>query len=204
MEPSLERDNVVKLSYILVEVVGRNLREYFVKLWNQKYPNEKWHGDAAKRDNMLKTLLVTRGGTLKQDIYSQKILKGNEQEWDIATSIKAILDSGFNLIDGCRSSDQRSIPLRESEELEIIRGIRNTWYGHLTSTKCSFADFKDIMTSIKSVAKNLFGDAVELEIYVVEVSPTTPTMRDQLELLKGNLVALFIQFTRKLANKISY
>ena len=184
MESSPERDNFVKLSYILLDIVARHLREYFVKVWDQKYPNEKWHDDVAKRDLKLESLLVTRDGRQKQDIYSLKILKGNEREWDIVTVIKAILDSGFKLIDGCRSPDQRTIPLRESEEIEIISGIRNTDYGHISSMSCSLDEFIDVVDKIKSVAKHLFGKEAKKEIYKIEMSPCTPEMREQVDKLR--------------------
>ena len=184
MESSPERDNFVKLSYILLDVVARHLREYFVKVWDQKYPNEKWHDDVAERDIKLRTLLVTRDGKQKQDIYSLKILKGNELEWDITTVIKALLDSGFKLMDGCRAPDQRTLPLRESEEIEIIRGIRNTDYGHTSSMSCSLDEFIHIMDKIRSVAKNLFGKEAKKEIYKIEVSPSTPNMREQVDKLR--------------------
>ena len=184
MELSPEGDNFVKLSYILLDVVARHLREYFVKVWDQKYPNEKWHDDVAKRDLKLQSLLVTRDGRQKQDIYSLKILEGNEREWDITTVIKAILDSGFKLIEGCRPPDQRTIPLRKSEQIEIIRGIRNTDYGHISSMSCPLDEFIDIMDKIRSVAKNLFGNEAKKEIYKIEVSPSTPNMREKVDKLR--------------------
>ena len=184
-------DNFVKLSYVLLEVVARHLREYFVKLWDQKYPNEKWNDDVVKRDLKLQSLLVTKGGKQRDDIYSQNILKGDEQKWDITTLIRALLDSGFQLIDGCRPPDQRTIPLRESEEIEIIRGIRNTDYGHISSMSCALDDFMEIMKNIKSVARNLFGKDAEKEIYEIEISPITPKVRTQVDkLLAGRFHVL--------------
>ena len=88
MELSPEKDNFVKLSYILLDVVARYLREYFTKLWDQKYPNEKWHDDVGKKTLKLQSVLVTKDGRQKQDPYFLKILNGDEQEWDITTSIK--------------------------------------------------------------------------------------------------------------------
>ena len=185
------RDNFVKLSYVLLEVVARHLREYFVKLWDQKYPNEKWNDNVVRRNFKLQSLLVTKGGRQKQDIYSQKILKGNEKEWDITISIKAILDSDFQLIESCRSKDERTNPLRESEEIEIIRGIRNRDYRHMSSKSCSLDDFKEIMKNIKSVARNLFGKDAEKEIYEIETSQITSKMRAQVDkLLAGRFHVL--------------
>jgi len=183
MEFSSEKDNFVKLSYILFDVIARHLREYFVRLWDMKYPNEKWHNDVAKRDSKLRKLLVTRDGRQKQDAYSNKIMKGDEQEWDITISIKAILDSGFKLIEGCRPQDKRSIPLLESEELEIIRSVRNSDYAHLPSMSCTMDEFIDIMIKVNRAAGNLFGIDAEKEIYRILLSSITAPMREQVKTL---------------------
>jgi len=186
MELSLEKDNFVKLSYVLLDVIARHLREYFIKLWDKKYPAEKWHDDVSKRNLKLQSLLAASNKKLKQDIYSQKVLNGDEKEWDTTTLIHALADSGFNLIKGCRPPAQRTIPLRESEEIDVIRGIRNADYGHISSMSCPMTKFRGIMTKTKNVAKNLFGEGAEIEIYTIEVSPVTPAMRKQVnELLKG-------------------
>ena len=186
MELSLEKDNFIKLSYILLDVVAQHLREYFVKLWDKKYPAEEWHDDIAKRNLKLQSLLAANNKKL--DIYSKNILNGDEKKWDISTLIRALVDSGFKLIEGSRPPAQRTIPLRESEEIEVIRGIRNTDYGHISSMSCPLAKFIEIMTKIKSAAKNLFGQDAELEIYKIEMSPVTPVMREQVnELLNGNV-----------------
>ena len=183
MELSLEKDNFIKLSYILLDVVAQHLREYFVKLWDEKYPAEKWHDDVAKRNLKVQSLLASSHRKLKQDIYSQKILNGDEEEWDVTTLIRALVDSGFNLIKGCRPPAHRTIPLRESEEIEIIRDIRNSDYARNSSMSCPPAKFKEIMTKIKSVAKNLFGEEAEMEIYKIEMLPVTSAK----ELRRGNL-----------------
>ena len=195
MESSPERDNFVKLSYILLDIIAQHLREYFVELWDKKYPNEKWD-DVVKRNLKLQSLLVTRDGRQKQDVYSHRILKGDEQNWDISTLIRATLDSGFNLIEGCRPPNKRHSPLRESEEIEIIRRIRNEDYGHISSMSCSLDTFMDIMTQIRSVAKNLFGKDVEKKIYRIEMSPSTQSMREQVDKLHegNNLFLNFILF----------
>ena len=192
MELSPEKDHFVKLSYILLDVVARYLREYFIRLWDQKYPNEKWHDDVGKKTLKLQSLLVTKDGRQKQDPYSLKILNGDEQEWDITTSIKAIVDSGFKLIEGCRPPDQRTIPLRESEELEIIRGIRNSEYAHLPSMSCTLDEFIDIMIKVNRAANNLFGIDAEREIYRILLSSTTIPMREQVEKLLDSKLFYFI------------
>ena len=206
MDSSAERDYFVKISYVLLDIVARHLREYFVKLWDQKYPNEKWHDDIEMRDLKLQSLLVTKDGRKKQDKFSQNIMKGDEQEWDISTTIRALLDSGFELMDGCRPPSERTVPLRKSEEIDIIRKIRNEDYGHVSGMSCSSDKFIDIMDKIKRVAKHLFGKDAKKEIHKIEVSQSTQNMREQVDkLLKGefhvhnkylfNITFPFFQFT---------
>jgi len=176
MELSDEEGNFVKLVYIMFNVVQRHLSVYFVKKWDHKYPNEKWHNDVTKRNLKLGSLLKKRSGEQKLNITSQKILKGDEKEWDTTTLISALLDYGFNLIERCRPSSQRSIPLLESEQIEILRSIQ-TYFTHLSSFSLSLVEFKDKMAKIRNVGKSLFGEDVEREIYKVEVSPTTEIIR---------------------------
>jgi len=176
MELSDEEGNFVKLVYIMFNVVQRHLSVYFVKKWDHKYPNEKWHNDVTKRNLKLGSLLKKRSGEQKLNITSQKILKGDEKEWDTTTLISALLDYGFNLIERCRPSSQRSIPLLESEQIEILRSIQ-TYFTHLSSFSLSLVEFKEKVAKIRNVAKNLFGEDVEREIYKVEVSPTIEMIR---------------------------
>ena len=60
MEFSLEKDNFVKVAYTCTDIVPLHFREYFIKLWDQKYPNEKWSDDIAKRNLKLQSLLVAK------------------------------------------------------------------------------------------------------------------------------------------------
>ena len=186
MQSSPERENFVKLSYILLDIVAQHLRDYFVELWDKKYPNEKWHDDVVKRNLKLQNMLVTKDGKQKQDVYSQNILREDEQNWDISTSIRAILGSGFNLLEGCRPPDERSSPLRQSEEIEIIRRIRNEDYGHIKSASCSSDAFIDIMIEFISVTRNLFGKDAAKKIYKIAMSPITQSMSKHVDkLLEG-------------------
>ena len=189
MASSPEQDNFVKLSFILLDVVARYLREYFVRHWDQKYPDEKWHGDVEKKNERLKSLLVTPKGKPKKDRYSINILKTNETDWDISTLVHALLFSNFNLVEDCRDEGKRTTPLLDSEEIDIIREIRNSDYGHKSSPSCSFDEFFDIMKRIKSAAKNLFGEDAEKEIYKIEMSSVTTDMRAQVDkLVEGKLL----------------
>ena len=181
MEFSLEKDNFLKVSYILKDIVPRHFREYFVKLWDQKYPNKKWSDDIAKRNLKLQSLLVVKDGEEKQDPSFQTILKGNEQEWDITICVRAILEPSLNLLKGCRSQDQQSI--------EIIQKIQNSHSAHLASMLYTADEFTDVMSEVKGAAKNLFGAGAEREILKIALFPIDTSVRENIaNLYDGKLV----------------
>ena len=179
---SPEKKNYRKLAYILFEVAARHLRAHFVKLWNDKYPDEKWLDDIDKRNLKFHGLLV-------KGMYTPRILNGNEQTWDTTTLTHAIVGAGLKLTEGSRPQKQRSGQLLASEEIEIIRNVRNSFYGHVLSMSCSEDKFKDVMKSIKSVARNIFGEHAEKEIEKFENSPVTAMMTKHAEnQLQGKLM----------------
>ena len=210
MEFTEERMNFVKLSYILLDVVAKHLRELFIKKWNEKYPNNQWTSDATSGDflynelpfikaakdaedaKIAKAAKAVKDGNKKEkevkkkgNPYHDKMKTGKEEEWDITTLVKVMLDSGLNLVPGCRGMNERNPPLLVSEEIDIIRQSRNTSFGHETSMSCSPNKFATVVTEIKSVAKSLFGDDVEKEICEIENGSIDKTMIEKLvELFK--------------------
>ena len=184
MELSPENENHVKLSYILLNVVAKHLRTYFVKLWDEKYPDEKWMDDVVKRNLKLQSLIV-------KDAFTRKILNGNHEEWDTSTLLEVLSDSRFKLIEGYRPHGKSSNQFVASEGLEPLREIRNGLSDHVSSMAYSFEKFKETMTRIKNVARNIFGEDAEREIEELEISPLTPMMIDHLkEFLEGKLFIL--------------
>ena len=183
MELSAENENHVKLSYILLNIVAKHLRTYFVKLWDEKYPDEKWQDDVAKRNFKLQSLIV-------KDVFTRKILNGNHEEWNTSILLKVLSDSRLKLIE-IRPHNQNSNQLIASEGLETLRDIRSAFDDHLSSMAYSSDDFKETMTRIKSVARNIFGEDAEKEIEEIESSPSTQLMTEQLkEFLEGKLFML--------------
>ena len=179
MELSPENENHVKLSYILLNIVAKHLRTYFVKLWDEKYPDEKWQGDVAKRNLKLQSLIV-------KDVFTRKILNGNHEEWDTATLLEVLSDSRFKLIEGCRPHGKSSNQLIASEGLVTLREMRNAFDGHVSSMAYSFDKFKETMERIKNVARNIFGEEAEKEIEEIGNSPISPLMTGYLkEFLEG-------------------
>jgi len=170
-----EKENYVRLAYVLLNVVAKHLRRYFIKLWDEKRPSEKWDGINNKKAKLQKLLVG--------NIATERMLDGNEENWDTTTLLHAILDSGLKLMEGRRPHTERSLPLLEGEQIDIIRDIRNSHYGHFLCMSCSDEKFKDIMADIKCVAKERFGEEAEKEIVNIETSPITSLMKKEMKLL---------------------
>ena len=169
MEFTEERENFVKLSYIILDFAAKHLRFLFIKKWNDKYngqtyPNQQWNSDATSGKFLYNELPSGFRNGKGNTEYVIKMETGNEQEWDTTTLVKVMLDCGLNLVQGCRSKDQRSIPFRPSEEIEIIRKYRNGLFAHMPKMSCTSNDFKRALSDIKSAAKNLFGEDAEKEV----------------------------------------
>ena len=188
MEYTKERENFVKLSYIILDISAKHLRILFKNKWNdkyngQKYPNQQWNSDATS-GNFLYNELPTgfRDGKGNKE-YVTKMKTGIEQEWDITTLVKVMLDCGLDLVKGCRPKDQRSTPFRLSEEIEIIRECRNKLFAHSPRMSCKPKEFKQAVSDIKTAAKNLFGEDAEKEIGEIENGSLDKGIIERLEKL---------------------
>ena len=171
------------MAYVLLNVVAKHLRRYFIKLWDEKRPSEKWDGIDNKKAKLQKLLVG--------NIATERMLDGNEENWDTTTFLHAILDSGLKLMEGCRPHIERFPPLRESEQIDIIRVIRNSYYGHALCMSCSSEKFKEIMADIKCVAKERFGAEARKEIEKIEMSPITSSMEKEIkQLIDSKLLPL--------------
>ena len=163
MEPNGDT-NYLKLAYILLEIIPTHLRIYFIKLWNEKYQYNNWD-NVDRKDRKLKNLLLAGRKEQNLDIYTWKILNDKFEEWDATTLVCAILHPDLKLLHkGCRPIVQRSIPLYESEEIDVIRGIQNSLYGPDLSIFCTDAEFNNIMVSLKTVVGKRFGIDAQKEI----------------------------------------
>ena len=171
MEWNTERENFLKVSYIILDIIPKQLQKLFIEKWNEKYPDQIWSSDASSGSHMYDKLSDGFKDNKMKKMFVDQFKKGNEQEWDTTTLVQAMLHSGLDLVPPCRNKHKRTYPLRISEEIDIIRGIRNELFAHLTSTSYTSGEFSEILEDIKCVAKNLFGKDIETEIYKVQTSP---------------------------------
>jgi len=100
----------------------------------------------------------------RNGVYARNMQSGDENKWDATTLVYAMLYSQLNLIPSCRPDGQRSAPLLISEEIDIIRKIRNEFFAHASNMKCSFRPFLEIISQVHSVAENIFGINAKHEI----------------------------------------
>jgi len=165
-----EEQNFVKLAKIILDITPKHLRIFFVKKWNKKFP-EQWSSNKIS-GVIIESKIPSqkKKGCRYYFRIKNKILEGNEQEWDITILTFLLLFSGLNLIEECRKRDERNDPLRESEEIDKIREIRNSYFAHAESMRCSTTEFTQMVAGIKTVADKLFGQHAKAEIRGIENS----------------------------------
>jgi len=184
MPLSREEEYFVKITKIVLEIVPKYLRKLFIEKWDQKYPNNKWQSDSAS-GNFVFNEIPNAAKNGRNGVYASNMQSGNERDWDASTLVYAMLYSQLNLIPICRPDGQRSDPLRISEEIDILRKIRNEIVAHTSTINLPFGTFLEISWKVYSVAKKIFGMDAELEIEEVVMSNITT---DIAELLKQHLI----------------
>ena len=197
---SPEGDNFVKLSYIVLDIGAKYLRRFFKEKWDETYPDEKWNSDNDSGENLYSKLKRKVWKAPHMQVYVEKWRKGNENEWDTTTLVKVLVNAGLNLIEECRPEGEQSNPLRSSEQLSIIRNIRNDFFAHLPSMSCLYEDFVNNVAKIKRVAKSLFGEEAEIEIDEIENSPLGNKIADQVQKLLQDVIK---DFEKDLNGKLS-
>ena len=192
---SEEGENFVKLSYIVLDVGAKYLRKFFKKVWDEKSKEkdwkQNWNSDAESGECLFNALSDKVKVAKDKQVYVNKWKKGNDHGWDTTTLVKVMLDSGLNLVEGCRAKHDRALPLRDSEQISIIRDIRNQFFAHLPSMSCPYGDFARNLEDFKSAAKALFGKEAENEIDEVEKSKLGNQVTDKVEVLLQDIIKDF-------------
>ena len=196
---SEEVENFVKLSYIVLDVGAKHLRKFFKEKWYKKN-NKNWNSDAESGDYLLNQLSDKFKDHKNNQVYINKWKEGNEHGWDTTTLVKVMLDSGLELVEGCRPPNDRVPPLRESEQISTIRNIRNQFFAHLPSMSCSYEEFIRVLKEFRGAAKELFGEEAKNEIDEVEKSKLGTQVTDKVEVLLEDVIK---DFEKDLAGKPS-
>ena len=92
----------------------------------------------------------------------QKLLAGDENDWDISALCYILLDSGLKLLkNGCRPGNKRAEPLHASEVMEKIRDVRNKVIAHVGQKSCPhnvYEKYQNIVEETRIALKRELGD----------------------------------------------
>ena len=161
MNISEEQENYFKLCMVVVDIFPMHLRQLFKREWKKKF-NTIWTDGAQCGQVLLGQIKNAKRKPMKN--VQENIESGEVECWDPTTLFSIFLYSGLELMEPCRQADQRHGLLRNSEELDSFRIIRNKFFAHVKSTSMSSIDFKDIIKKLKNIARNMFGHDVVREI----------------------------------------
>ena len=181
MELSDDKENFVKLANIVLDIVPKYLRKCFLAQWDKKYPNQTWQTGQASGQFLFNELPMSVKNNGKNKPYIDNLSTGVEDNWDTTTLVFAFLYSGLTLVPKCRGRSNRIHPLLISEEIDVIREIRNSAFAHASTMSCPGPDFTKIMADIKCVARNIFGKDAEDEIDKIGTSQIETKMTKQLQ-----------------------
>ena len=168
---TIERENFVKVAYIILEILPTELRKLFIEKWNKKYPDQKWTSDVNSGSYMCNLLSKSFKKADGKKCLVAQFEKGNEEDWDMTTLVQALLHSGLKLVPNCRKLSQRTHPLHISELIDSMQRIRNEFFAHKPKMSYSSEQFVEILSKIKDIAKNLFREDIASEISIVETPP---------------------------------
>ena len=174
MELTDERDNFVKLSYIIVYIVANHLRRLFKSRWNEMH--EMWRSDSNSGNQLWESL--GEGFRKSNKCFMKKIQTGNEQLWDTTILCKMFLYSDLKF------------EKNSSEYIAInkIREIRNELFANVDCMAYSDNYFEDHVTNIKSAVKNLLVEDAEYTINAIEKLPITQKRIEQSDIGKRLLI----------------
>ena len=180
MELNDEEKHFVKLVKIIIDVLPKHLRAFFVDKWNTKYPTSQWTNDAAS-GQLLHDAILQRNRLGFHDPLGQMILTGDIETWDSTTLFFVLLSAKLNLIDAPRRKNNRNPPFNESENINRLREIRNTFFGHVPNMSISAAEFRNISAELEAIAKDVFGNGAEKEIHQIVNSQAGTSLSEPLK-----------------------
>ena len=162
-----------------MNVLTKHVRALFVKTWNDNYGI--WSSDGKSGDQLYE--LLGEGFRKSNKDCIKKIQAGNEKQWDITILCKIFLYSDLKLIE--KDSSKQT-------EIDKIRNIRNMYFAHPDNMSCTDVEFRATVAEIKSVAKNLFEEDVELEICYIEKSKIDQNVFQQSRIGKRLFAIFFV------------
>ena len=166
MDLTSEQENFIKIVKIIVEMMPKHLRDFFITSWDAKFPTQPWANDATSGQYLYNAIpqSVKKNQTKFNITLQQMILGGDCETWDPSALFFVLLYAGLKITDKCRPRNQRAYPFTVSENIDRLRELRNVFFGHVINMSVPDADFGKISTELKEIIKDIFGTIVEDEI----------------------------------------
>ena len=183
MELTSEQENFIKLVKIIVEIVPKHLRDFFVTNWDAKFPSQPWANDAASGQFLYNAIpqSVKKTQAKFNITLQQMILVDDCETWDPSALFFVLLYADLKILGTCRPRNQRAYPFTVSENIDRLCELRNAVFGHVINMSVHDADFGNISTEIKGIAKNVFCDIAEDEIHQVITAQVTSQLSHDLK-----------------------
>ena len=181
MDLTSEQENFIKLVKIIVEIVPKHLRGLFITSWNATFPSQPWANDATSGQYLYNAIpqSVKKNQAKFNKTLQQMILGGDCETWDPSALFFVLLYAGLKITDKCRPRNQRAYPFTVSENIDRLRELRNTFFGHVVNMSVPDGDFGNISTEIKGIIKGVFGAIAEDEIdQIINAQTTTQLSHD--------------------------
>ena len=181
MDLTKEQENFIKLVKIIVEIVPKHLRGLFKTNWDAKFPTHLWTNDATSGQYLYNAIpqSVKQNQAKFNITLQQMILGGNCETWDPSALFFVLLYAGLKITDKCRPRNQRAYPFTVIENIDRLRELRNTFFGHVVNMSVPDVDFGNISTEIKGIIKDVFGTITEDEIdQIINAQTTTQLSHD--------------------------
>ena len=167
----------MKVRKILLEVIAKCLRRYFIEKWNILHPDQAWKSNTTSGEIIVRKLSDTVIQNKDNEEMIKALKSGNEKQWDIATLTFVLLDSNLELIE-----DQRNTAFNTRKEIEYLRDIESSFSAIKSSMSCPSDEYKDIVARIKQM--NVFGEKALQEIDDIDNSPLERKMKIKLRQLE--------------------
>ncbi len=136
MDITAEAENFFRFALLITDVIPRHLRQLFKDGWNNQFPLIPWTDNGASGQNFL-TKIQNKKTQMKDQQIKEKIKNGDTSEWDCTTLFFAILYSRVPIIDA---------PMKKN--VDGLRIMRNTYFGHVTSSQLLKQEFDDLIADL--------------------------------------------------------
>ena len=180
MDLTGDRGNFSKLTEVILSIIPKYLRQYFKDEWDKVNPQMIWNDLPANGKYLTSKIKVT----YPFNELKKTLARGDRNDWDTTALLFVLCKSGV-IIPHCRNPNQRFAPLRDSENIDKLRSIRNESFAHRPSTSISSLEFNRLIMEIENVFQIFNWQNGLLEIDAVKKSliktPLSEYMEQQLD-----------------------